>query len=226
DRKRGLIARWCPVVVIATASILSVSRSALIAVVIAVAVLAASWTARQKLIAAGFAVALVGVVYFAVPGMAGTIVGMFTGAPDDSSIASRVNGYDVAFGMVARLPYFGRGFGTLLPSYVYLDNQYLGIVVELGLFGLVAVLSLFVTAIVSAWRSRKLVAYRLASQLGAAIAAAVAAGATSFTFFDALSFPLSSAFMFLLLGLAGAYARLAHTEPAELMLRDAIAATR
>ncbi|NUP74102.1 MAG: O-antigen ligase domain-containing protein, partial [Sinomonas sp.] len=67
DRKRGLIARWCPVVVIATASILSVSRSALIAVVIAVAVLAASWTARQKLSAAGFAVGLVGVVYFAVP---------------------------------------------------------------------------------------------------------------------------------------------------------------
>lgn len=212
DQERTVLARWWPTLVIAAASILSVSRSALIAVVVAMAVLSLSWTMRQRGIAIGITVVLLGVVYAAVPGMAGTLVGMFTGAAQDSSVASRINSYDVAFGMVGRLPVFGRGFGTLLPSYVYLDNQYLGVVIELGLVGLAVVLTLFASGALVAWLSRKAASTRLEHQMGAALASAVCAGAVSFTFFDALSFPLSSAFMFFVLGISGAYRRVMREE--------------
>lgn len=215
DRKRGVLARWFPAVVIATAAVLSVSRSALIAVAVAVVVLALSWTKRQRIVAGIVGVAILGVVYVAVPGMAGTLLGMFTGAAQDSSVTSRISGYDVAFGMASRLPFFGRGFGTLLPTYVYLDNQYLGIIVELGLVGLTAVLSLFITSIVLSWRGRRMAPARLEGQLGAALAAAISSAGTSFAFFDALSFPLSATFMFLMLGFAGAYWRLARRTAAE-----------
>lgn len=209
DRGRGLMRRWWAAAAIAAAAVLSVSRSALIAVAVAVVVLAISWTRRQRTIAAVAGFGLLGLVYAAVPGMAGTLVGMFTGAAGDPSVASRVNSYDVAFSMVLRLPFFGRGLGTLLPSYVYLDNQYLGTVVELGIVGLASLLVLFLTAIWGPWQSRIHAPGHLESRLGAAVPAAICAGATSFTFFDALSFPLSAGLMFLMIGISGAYRRLA-----------------
>lgn len=212
DRDRPVVRRWFPAAVIGTASVLSVSRSALIAVAVAMLVLAASWTRRQRIIAGAGGVVLLAAVYVAVPGMAGTLLGMFTGASQDPSIASRVNGADVAFAMAGRLPFFGRGFGTLLPTYVYLDNQYLGLLVELGFVGLGAVVVLFATAAVVSWRGRRLVRVPLRAKLGAAIAAGVCSAAVTFTFFDALSFPLSAAFMFLMLGLAGAYWRLSRAD--------------
>ncbi|WP_138414927.1 O-antigen ligase family protein [Sinomonas gamaensis] len=207
DRERSLLSRWWPAAAMGAATLLSVSRSALVAAIVAVCVLFAAWPPRRRLFASMLGVGLFGVVYVSVPGFAGTIVGMFTGAAGDPSVASRVNSYDVAFSMVARTPIFGRGFGTLLPSYVYLDNQYLGVVVELGLVGLIAVVSLFVLGIGAAWRSSMHARTPFQRQIGSSIAAAVCASAVSFTFFDALSFPLSSAFIFLLAGLAGAYHR-------------------
>lgn len=222
DRARHPLARWWPATAIAAASILSVSRSALLAVAVAIVVLAFAWNRRQRLVAALVAAVGLVVVWATVPGMAGTMVGMFTGAGEDSSVASRVSSYDVAFGMVSRLPVFGRGFGTLLPTYVYLDNQYLGIVVELGIVGLTVVLTFFGMAALLSWRAArrrgadplKDGADPLTAQLGAALAAALCSGTLSFTFFDALSFPLSSGFMFLALGLAGAYCRIVRAERA------------
>jgi O-antigen ligase len=214
DSQRGIVRRWFPVAVIGAAAVLSVSRSALIAVAVAVLVLAASWTPRQRLYAGIGGLVMLASVYVAVPGMAGTLLGMFTGVSQDPSIASRVNGADVAFAMAARLPFFGRGFGTLLPTYVYLDNQYLGIVVELGIVGLAVVVALFATAIALSWRGHRRAHAPLQAQTGAGLAAGISSTAVAFTFFDALSFPLSAAFMFLMLGLAGAYWRLsAGTSP-------------
>lgn len=212
DRARPIVCRWTPAVIIASASALSVSRSALISVVVGTAVVAASWSWRQKCYAVVFAVFLGVIVYFTVPGMAGTIVGMFTGLAGDSSVASRVNSYDVAFAMVGRLPLLGRGFGTLLPSYVYLDNQYLGIVVEAGLLGCAALLGLLLAAVLGSWTARRWAVLPIDAAMGAGIAAAVCAGATAFAFFDGLSFTLSSTLIFLVAGIAGAYRRVMKDE--------------
>lgn len=208
DRRRSALARWAPPTAIAAAAVLSVSRSALLSLFAGMAVLFCSWTPRQRIFAAAGAGALFGTLYVAVPGMAGTVLGMFTGFAADPSVASRVNSYEVAFGMLSRLPWFGRGFGTLLPRYVFLDNQYLGTVIELGIIGFSTILVLLCAGIVTPWIVRNRSSNRVQAQLGAAISAAVCAAATSFAFFDALSFPLSAAFTFLMLGLSNAYRRL------------------
>jgi O-antigen ligase len=208
DKERGPVARWLPAVLIAGASVLSVSRSAFIALIVASVVLSVSWSTTRRIVALFSALGLAAVVYVAVPGMVGTVVGLFTGAAQDSSVLSRVNSYDVAFGMITRLPFFGRGFGTLLPSYVYLDNQYLGILVELGLVGFIAVVLLFASTAVSSWVRGRRAHDACQAQVGVGICAAVCAGAASFAFFDALAFPLSSTFLFLILGLGGAYRRI------------------
>lgn len=211
DKERGALSRWWPAALITTASAISVSRSALIALVVAMTVLFITWSRKQRWAAVASAMVVGALVYLAVPGMAGTIVGLFSGAAQDSSVVSRVSGYDVAFGMVERLPVFGRGFGTLLPTYVYLDNQYLGIIVELGLAGLACVVALFATGALLAWRARRSARSHVEEQVGVALTAAICAGATSFAFFDALSFPMSASFIFLVLGLAGAYRRILRT---------------
>ena len=48
--------------------------------------------------------------------------------------------YAIAGEFIGRAPIFGRGFSTFLPSYRILDNQYLGLLIETGIVGLVAFL--------------------------------------------------------------------------------------
>lgn len=212
DRARSVLARWFPPLVIATAALLSVSRSAIVAVVIGVVMLVPSWTPRVRLIAGIAALLLFTVIYFAVPGIAGTIRGMFTGASSDTSVLSRTSAYDVAFAIASNNPALGRGLGTFLPAYTILDNQYLGLIMEIGYIGTAIFLGVVVTAIVVARGTVARARDPLGKQLGAATASSIAAGSTCFAFFDALSFPMSAAFLFLMMGIAGALSRVA-TEP-------------
>ncbi|WP_457316967.1 O-antigen ligase family protein [Sinomonas sp. RB5] len=206
DRTRGVLSRWAPPVVIATAALLSVSRSAIIALVVGIVFLLPSWAPRVRLFAGIAGVLLFTVIYFAVPGIAGTIRGMFTGAGDDSSVLSRTNAYDVAFTIASNNAAFGRGLGTFLPAYTILDNQYLGLIIEIGYIGAAVFLALIVAAIFVARSAVTRATDSMMRQLGVAAAASVAAGSSCFAFFDALSFPMSAAFLFLMMGIAGALA--------------------
>lgn len=208
DRKRGLLARWLPPAVIAIAAFLSVSRSAIISVVIGIVLLVPNWTPRVRLFAGTAAAVLAATIYFVVPGIAGTIRGMFTGAGDDSSVLSRTTAYDVAFAMASNNPAFGRGLGTFLPAYTIIDNQYLGLIIEIGYVGVALFLALVVAAFVAARGTVTRSADMLRRQLGSAAASSVAAGGACLAFFDALSFPLSAAFLFLVMGVAGALRRI------------------
>jgi O-antigen ligase len=208
DKGRSVVARWTPPVVIATAALLSVSRSAIIALVVGIVFLLPSWTPRVRLFAGVAGVLLFTVIYFAVPGIAGTIRVMFTGAGDDSSVLSRTNAYDVAFAIASNNAAFGRGLGTFLPAYTILDNQYLGLIIEIGYVGAAMFLGLIVASIFVARSTVTQARDSMGRQLGVAAAASVAAGSTCFAFFDALSFPMSAAFLFLMMGTAGALARL------------------
>jgi O-antigen ligase len=161
---------------------------------------------------------LLGVVYVAVPGMLGTITQLFTGISSDTSAASRTDSYALAGQFIARAPVFGRGFATFLPAYRILDNQYLGTLIEMGVVGLVSVLALFLTGMWTAWRLRRQMAASPRRQLGHALLASVAAGALSFAFFDAFSFPQVAGLMFFVLGCVGAARRLAVSPNVEKVL--------
>lgn len=211
DRRKSGLVRWYPVVAISVCSMLSVSRSALIGAAAVFLILLPTWPRplRQGVgIMMGFGFAA---MYVAVPGMAGTILGLFSGS--DTSVSSRTGSYGAASEFLAVSPIFGRGLGTFLPSYHIFDNQYLLLVIETGILGLVGFLALLVVTMYGVLRSRAKFSDAVVRGLGMAIFAALVAGALLSAFFDSLSFPQAGSLIFLMIGVAGAYVSLAASNP-------------
>lgn len=212
DVHRGSLARWFPVAAISAAAVLSVSRSALVGVVAGVAILAVSWSRPARIRAAIVAVVAVIVTYLFIPGMVGTIRGLFVGLGEDTSAASRTSSYSVALEMAGRTSPVGRGFGTFLPDYRILDNQYLGLLIEIGTIGLLAFLGMILAGLLCCLFARRRLSDSLMRHLSYAMFASLAAGTVTFAFFDALTFPIAADLMFFLLGLSGAVWRIARRE--------------
>jgi O-antigen ligase len=201
--RSGVLRRWYGSVVITLASLLAVSRSALIGTAAAILVLVPTWPARVRARLAALGVVLIGVVYVTVPGMIGTLRGMFTPG-GDSSTASRVDSWGTAFTIGGRSWLVGRGLGTFGPRYRILDNGYLGMYIELGVLGLAAFLGMLLTALVVVFgMARRTDDAVLRNQLNGLGAALVAAGLLA-AFFDALAFNQAIATTFLLVGCCGA----------------------
>lgn len=207
ETQRTMFLRWLPAAVIMFASMLSVSRSALLGVLAGILVLSPRWSPQVRLYAVLAAAGLGAIMYSAVPGMAGTLKGMFLGVADDSSTASRTNSYAAAFEIAQRSPFLGRGFSTFLPQYLILDNQFLGLLIELGVLGLAAFLVLVAMSIIIPWTTTGRSADAGLRQLGSAVSASVAATALTFAFFDGLGFPMSAGLMFMMFGVSASLVR-------------------
>lgn len=208
DTTRNSVRRWFPVLVLAIAVPLSISRSALLSAVVGCLTIAVSWPPATRRVAAAAAAVMVVGVYVSVPGMLGSLLGLFTNIGGDSSALSRTGSYPIAFEFVEKSPLFGRGFSTFLPNYRILDNQFLGLLIEVGIVGVASFVGLILAAFVGLLRTRRHLDDELSRQAAQGLAAAVAAGTASFAVFDGLSFPMSAGLFFLLVGLAGAAVRL------------------
>ncbi len=195
--------RSWPAAAVALAAVVSVTRSALLGVVVGVGILVPSWDARirRAALAVG-AVALLG-MYFLVPGLAGTILGMFSG--DDPSLRSRTASYDVFWSYFSVRPVFGRGLGSLSASYHIFDNQFVGLLIETGVVGTALFCLLVMVAVITAYRSRFVEGI---SGFGPATAGMVLAGTLLCAFFDAFHFPQAVGMLFLGLGMCGALGNL------------------
>lgn len=204
DTSRRSLTRWLPVVAITLASVLSTSRSGLIGTAVGLLILWPSWKPSVRRWAAMFAAAGVAAIYVLIPGMLGTIVGLFSGGNGDSSIVSRTDSYGLVLKMWLVHPYFGRGFGTFLPTYHILDNQYLMTLVDVGAVGLAITLALSLVAIVTVIRSKSS-EHPLWRALAPALCASVVAGSVLAAFFDSYSFTQASGLLFMVTGLCGAY---------------------
>jgi O-antigen ligase len=206
DTGRSPLRRWLPVSFIVLAAALAVSRSTLLGLAMGLLVLIPTWSNRMRLVALGGVVALVAGVYLLVPGMVGTIRGLFGG--EDSSTSSRIGSYDLVGQFIARSPAIGRGPGTFLPEYRILDNQLLQSAIEIGLLGVGALLALSATAAVTSlvWRSDR--RPELVRRVGHGLGAACAVGAVLLATFDVFSFPMATGIYFLTIGMAGAHWRL------------------
>lgn len=212
DAKGKAVLRWLSVGAVLAASALSVSRSALIGIATALIVLLPSWSRTARL-RAGIVLAAGSLgMYLFVPGMVGTVRGLFTGLSEDSSTQSRTDSYAAAADLVSRNPFAGRGFGTFLPSYRILDNEYLLLLIELGIVGLCSFVLLVLSGIYCCVRACRGSKDPLLRQLCFALIASLSAGAVMFAFFDALSFPMAASYMFLALGVAGALWRIVRAE--------------
>ncbi|TIC79532.1 O-antigen ligase family protein [Nocardioides sp. GY 10113] len=200
--------RSIPALLMASACLISGSRSAIagLAVVMIVLFPAWSWAIRRRMAVVGLA-GLVG-VYLLVPGMIGTLRYLFTESENDPSAASRTGSYGIAELFIGRSPWLGRGFGTFLPQYRILDNEYLLLTIETGLIGLFSFLALVVVAATCGVLGRKREPDEYLAQTGQALAASILAGAVLLAFFDGFSFPMAFGLVFLVIGMAGAYFRL------------------
>lgn len=214
DPVRGAVRRWYPVLAIGLAVVLSISRSAIVSAVVALTVVALAWTPAVRRRAAVIATGFLCVVFLSVPGLLGTMTGLFTGIGDDSSAQSRTGSYAIAAEFIERSPLFGRGFSTFLPKYRILDNQYLGLAIEVGIIGLLAVVGLFVVGGLCAWRTKAIGRDERTRQLGQSFVAAIFASAAGLALYDGFGFPMATGMTFLILGLAGAGLRLARLEAA------------
>lgn len=200
--------RWLPVALMSLGVVVSISRSALICATTALIVMALAWKPRARRIMAVSVIAGLAFVAIAVPGMLGSLRGLFVTVGEDNSVASRTGSYPLGFEFFQSSPFFGRGYSTFLPMYRIFDNQYLLLLVEVGLVGLVSVVALLVTGIRCARITRRLTLDPRLREQGQALAAGIAAASLGLAFYDGFSFPMATGVMFLLLGLIGAMHRL------------------
>jgi polysaccharide biosynthesis protein PslJ len=208
--------RWAQVAAIAAALPMTVSRSAILGLLVIGAVLLPTWLKGDRARAYGLVLVAVVLGWLADPGVLSSFGGLLGNVGTDSSITSRTAAYSSAIPFVAQHPWLGRGFQTFFPqTYFFIDNQYLTSLIETGIVGLLALLALFVTGWFAARSARRAVSDDRTRDLLQSLAASVAAAAVAFSTFDVLSFVIAPGLTFLVLGCVGAAWRLARSQPPE-----------
>lgn len=195
---------WLPVAVIALASFLAVSRSAVIGFGIAVVAAVPGLPARFRPLAGSVIVIAFAGAMVAVPGLYGTIVGMFLGVGDDPSALSRTAALDLLPSFLASSPLIGAGLGTFLPRYYIFDNQWAQMIVEIGVLGAAAFAGVLLAAIWSAWRATRRSHLEDLQVVGRCLCACVVTVGVLFGLFDGLAFPISAGTAFLVVGMCAA----------------------
>ncbi|WP_432486595.1 O-antigen ligase family protein [Kineococcus sp. SYSU DK018] len=147
--------RWASVAsaVIVVGIPLSVSRTAVLGLVLGLAVAVSVWPARQKL--AALVTAAVGAVlmFVLVPELSRSLTQIFLLAEEDDSVTGRLDDYALVEEMFRENPWFGMGAGVYRPETggVYLDNTFLGTLVGGGAIGVAVFVLVFLVGGAVAW---------------------------------------------------------------------------
>lgn len=206
--------RVTPLVLIAVALPMSLSRSAILGVAAAGLVMAAGWTWSRRLNAAVITVGFLGIMRALIPGLIGTLRNLFTGLQSDSSYVARTDHAREAWLHIGAAPWLGQGFGTFLPDrYVLLDNQYLGTLAETGIIGLCALVGVFAAGFLVADHAARTTLDPELQSLGRALSACAVVPLVTYITYDALSLPMAVGTTFMLLGCTGAFWRLVRHRP-------------
>jgi O-antigen ligase len=213
DTSRAKWKRVIPVVCIALAVGVSVSRSAVIAAAASAGVLIVLLPPVRRLKALAMVPLALGAVLLAAPTLVSTLTTFFLAGTADPSVEHRTNNYPYVERLVGQSPWLGPGPDTVISTGVHvLDNQYLTTAISMGLIGVAAlVFYLAWPAIVALAARRRSIDPELrdlcATLAGIGLAAVLCAAT-----FDGFSFPMFYNLQALTAGLAGAVWRLAITE--------------
>jgi len=216
--KRGR--RWLCVLLIALALPMSLARTGFAGAAIVFVVMFVGWNARERIEAVLAVLVFTLALRAAKPGFVGTILGLFTNAASDSSVTHREQDLARSGFLVRQSFFFGRGFGTFIPSeftppyqpVASLDNQYLGSLIETGIFGLACLILLLLVWVFTALGARRRSRDPATRELALGLAGSALALAFGLYVFDVFSFATVSGTMFVLLGMTGALWRLAQQE--------------
>jgi O-antigen ligase len=202
--------RWIQVVVIGAGLIVTLSRTAILGLLVIAAVLLPTWPKTQRRYAYAALVSSILLVYVALPKILTVLISILAQiVTGSSSTQSRTNALSAALPLVLQHPWLGTGFGDFFPQvYFFTDDQYLNSVISNGLTGLLALVVLFISGWLVARCSRRRSKDLATRDLAQALAAAVAVSAGCFATFDVLAFKTASGLTFLLLGCTAALWRL------------------
>jgi O-antigen ligase len=208
--QRGFRQRWywkAAAVVIIAPLPLALSRSAVITLLVALAVLAVYSGWRERLLGLSFTVGTIGLTAVLLPRYFEGLVALFSDWGSDPSVSGRTDDYSDVLPFLVEHPWLGRGFRTFAPSqYFLIDNQYLMTLLDMGIAGLTAFLGLIVTGLVLLRRAITRSTETDDRRLFRGLLAAGCASAVGMASFDGLSFPTFAALFFLLSGMVASRA--------------------
>lgn len=197
--------RWWAVAIVAGLALpMSLARSAFIGAALAVLVMYPTWPrrARRRIVAATLAGAFA--LSVVVPGLLGTMRSLFLNIDSDPSTQGRKDDYGPAAQYFQQHPFSGRGFGTFIPEiYRTLDNQYLGLLLEVGVIGTMAFLALLIGSIACAAIVRRSTTDAVARDLAQSLIAGIVVIGVNSATFDTFGFAMCTGTLTLLIGLVG-----------------------
>lgn len=194
---------------------ISISRSGIIVLLLSMTIMLAAWGWRRRANAAIVGMIAVPLLWLTVPGLVGTLRGLFRGTENDPSIQARIERVPRVMELIREYPWFGRGVGTYsVDDYFLIDNEVYVSTIELGVVGISLTFGLFILAMVAARTSRHHVgATRETNHLATALTASIAGIVVSLATFDAFHYRILTGVLFLLIGAAGAVWRLTRRAP-------------
>jgi polysaccharide biosynthesis protein PslJ len=202
DRARSATRRWLPLAAIATGVPVAVSRSAVVCALVAFIVIFLGLDPKLRPRALVSMAALSVFFYATAPGLLGTLRDLFL---HTEAYSARTSDYEVVAEYVQQSPLIGRGPGTFLPTtYLYLDNQYLLSIIEIGILGLFTLIAYLLTTAILARGARHRSSDPRIRDLGQALAATGISGAVASFTFDGFSFLMYAGLIPLCMGIAGA----------------------
>jgi O-antigen ligase len=211
--KRGR--RWFQVALMGTALPMTVSRSAILGLLVCLIALLSTWTKDERRMAYLIIVSSLFVLRAVIHGLVGTLRDLFLSIGSDSSTLSRTSAFGHAAPLLSAHPFLGQGFGTFLPNILfYTDDQYLNSLIEIGAIGTLVLIVLFVTGWLVARSARRKTSDPETRHLMQCLAASMGIVLVTYATFDALYFPMAASLSFLLAGCAGAGWRLLSKKPA------------
>jgi O-Antigen ligase len=188
------------------ASLATGRKTAIVAPIAAFAVLIA-YNRRMLRWAPLALLALVPVIHFASPGALGTF-NVLASAGSSDSTSQRISDYSGIAPDILSHPIIGQGYGSLDSDntrwYRILDNEYLDILFQVGILGVLGYLAMLIGSLVTAHGVIRRAGGR-APPIVAAAAGCAAYGMASGTF-DAMSFPQAPYSFFFVAGLIAAAA--------------------
>jgi O-antigen ligase len=212
-RRRWVL--WMQTVWIAIAAIITVSRSAILSLLMVILVFIPTLPKIARRWAFLVTPVCVAAVFLVLPGFVGTMTETFTAGANDSSVSARINDYPKVHAIMTAHPWTGIGPGAYMPvdPLDILDNQYLTTAVSMGLLGVASFvmfvgLPMFSSIQVAIWTPSPALRC-LAGAAATALAVAALASAT----FDSFAFPVFVIVLSAVIGLSAAIWHIAKQEP-------------